>query len=210
MSIAALYNSLPDLKFANDAFIDRDVMFGKLAPLLAAYQFQFGLCLVHAHCALNEGEAMVASGNISRPVRGGPRYPERWLSDGTAYEFNQEPTIVPPPELIRDFQAIVGKDTVLGLYYSGDVQGGKIWLEHTEGRDNVVELVDRDREITPILRSSATRFSIYHLVEISSHVETGWLPGTDAPLTMTCAIVCVGTEEDHTKPHQKVDPILPS
>ncbi|CAE6481629.1 unnamed protein product [Rhizoctonia solani] len=185
MSLATLYNSLPGLEDASNAFKDRDVMFAKLAPLLAAYQLQFGVCLVHAHCALEEGEAMVANGTISRPVRGGPQYPERWLADGTPYEFNQEPTKAPPVELIRDFHAIVGKDTTLGLFYENNPPDGKVWLEYTRGRENIVELVDKDT--------------------LPNHFETGWIPGTDGPLKMTCSMVCVGTEEDHVKVHQTVD-----
>ncbi|EUC56149.1 hypothetical protein RSOL_163380 [Rhizoctonia solani AG-3 Rhs1AP] len=170
MSLATLYNSLPCVEDASDAFKDRDAMFAKLAPLLAAYQLQFGVCLVHAHCAIEEGEAMVAKGNISRPMRDVPQHPERWLADGTPYEFSQEPTKTPPAELVRDFQAIVGKDTTLGLFYSNNPPDGKVWLEHTEGRDNIVELVDKDK--------------------MPNHLETGWIPGVDDPLMMACTIIC--------------------
>ncbi|CAE6395653.1 unnamed protein product [Rhizoctonia solani] len=170
MSLTTLYNSLPSVEDVSNAFKDRDEMFAKLAPLLAAYQLQFGVCLVHAHCALEEGEAMVANGTISRPVRGGPQYPERWLADGTPYEFNQEPTKEPPAELIRDFELIVGKDRTLGLFYQNSPPEGQVWLEHTKGRDNIVKLVNKD--------------------ELPSHLETGWVPGADAPLTMACTTVC--------------------
>ncbi|CAE6442725.1 unnamed protein product [Rhizoctonia solani] len=173
MSLATIYNSLPSVEFASDAFKDRDATFAKLAPLLATYDFQFGVCLVHRHCEIEDGEAMVADGNVSRPVRGGPQYPERWLPDGTPYEFNQEPTKSPPAELVRDFQTIVGKDALLGLYYSGDnheeapVPVGKTWFERTQGRDNIMELVDSDN--------------------LPEHIETGWIPGAPAPVTMTCS-----------------------
>ncbi|CUA67188.1 hypothetical protein RSOLAG22IIIB_13298 [Rhizoctonia solani] len=181
MSLATLYNSLPSVADASDAFKDRDEMFAKLAPLLAAYQLQFGVCLVHGHCALEEGEAMVANGNISRPVRGGPQYPERWLADGTPYEFNQEPTSAPPAELIRDFQAIVGKDSSLGLFYQNNPPDGKTWVERTEGRENIVELIDNDK--------------------LPKHLETGWTPGTDGPVTMVCRIICRQIDKGHIKVH---------
>ncbi|CAE7101776.1 unnamed protein product [Rhizoctonia solani] len=175
MSLATIYKSLPSIQTASDAFNDRDAIFAKLAPLFAAYHFQFGLCLVHAHCYIKEGEAMVANGTISRPVRGGPQYPERWLADGTPYEFNQEPTKVPPPELFRDFQAIVGKDLPLGVYYTGGNEGalpaGKVWIEHTEGRNNIAEHLDAEKA---------------HL-----HLETAWVPGTDGPVKMVCNWFCV-------------------
>ncbi|CUA67874.1 hypothetical protein RSOLAG22IIIB_07566 [Rhizoctonia solani] len=187
MSLAEVYNSLPTVGAANAAFTDREAVFAKLAPLFAAYQFQFGVCLVHAHCKLQEGEAMVADGNVTRPVFDGPRYPERWLADGTPYEFTREPTETPPPELIRDFQAIVGKDALLGLFHASRDQNGKtapdgkVWIEHTEGRDNIVELIDRN--------------------EMAKHMETAWIPGTDSPVTMACHSVCAGTQEDHVNRH---------
>ncbi|CAE6395772.1 unnamed protein product [Rhizoctonia solani] len=190
MSLAEVYNTLPTIGAANDAFTDREAMFAKLAPLLAAYQFQFGICLVHAHCTIKEGEAMVADGNITRPTRDGPQYPERWLADGTPYEFTREPTQVPPPELVRDFQAIVGKDTVLGLFHpSRDHDGkvapdGKVWIEHTEGRKNIVELIDKD--------------------QMSRHMETAWIPGTDSPVTMVCHWICVkDPQAGHVADHRK-------
>ncbi|CAE6481351.1 unnamed protein product [Rhizoctonia solani] len=218
MSLAEVYNSLPTVGAANAAFTDREVMFAKLAPLFAAYQFQFGVCLVHAHCKLQEGEAMVADGNVTRPVFDGPRYPERWLADGTPYEFTREPTETPPPELIREFQNIVGKDTLLGLFHASRDQNGKttpdgkVWIEHTEGRDNIVELIDRNgtngqaygNGLDPRNGFSHNDDLLYGL-QMAKHMETAWIPGTDSPITMTCSMVCVGTEEDHVSVHQKVD-----
>ncbi|KEP47739.1 hypothetical protein V565_145570 [Rhizoctonia solani 123E] len=187
MSLAKIYNSLPTIDAANSTFTGREVMFAKLAPLFAAYQFQFGACLVHAHCTIQEGEAMVAQGNVSRPLRGGPQHPERWLADGTPYEFSQEPTKAPPPGLIRDFQAVVGKGTVIGIFYHSEnhdekaVPDGKCWIEHTEGRENIMELVDKDK--------------------LPRHMETAWVPGTDDPLKMVCLVVCMEGSEGHTPAH---------
>jgi hypothetical protein len=96
---------------------------------------------------------MVAEGNKSRPVRDGPRYPDRWLADGTPYEFSAESTQVPPTELFQHFQEIVGEPTVLGLFYAGGLnegQGvppGKKLLEWTEERCNFVKLVDETGQL---------------------------------------------------------------
>lgn len=38
---------------------------------------QFGVCLVHRHCDLQEGEMMVATGNFSQPAKDVQCYPEK-------------------------------------------------------------------------------------------------------------------------------------
>lgn len=148
MSVAALYNSIITVEEADCRFKNREVVFSKLAPLLAAYQQQFGVCLVHTHCTLEEGQTMVAEGNITSPVDDGLYYPERWLADGTPFEYSSQPTKIPPPELFEQFQEITREIGVLGLFYAGNLNGGqpippgKILLERTEGQHNIVELVD--------------------------------------------------------------------
>jgi hypothetical protein len=176
--VAALYNSLPTLERADAGFTNRPKVFSDLAPLLAGYDNQFGVCLVHAHCTLSEGERMVSRGNVSEPVSGGgPAYPERWLADGTAYEFSATPTPVPSPELVSEFKRVVGPFAdVLGLFYAGDVLPGVVKLERTEGRRNITEDMD-DVD--------------------NAHIETGWRLGTEHPVAMKCAVQCVFDPQNH-------------
>ena len=103
-TVAALYNSLPSVDDADKKFINRDQIFSKIAPLLAAYDNKFGLCLVHRHCSLEDGEIMVATGNVTQPERNVECYPERWLATGEPYEFNRTPRPSPPRELFEEFQ----------------------------------------------------------------------------------------------------------
>ncbi|CUA68022.1 putative protein R338 [Acanthamoeba polyphaga mimivirus] [Rhizoctonia solani] len=86
-----------------------------------------------------------------------------------------------PAELIRDFQAIVGKDSSLGLFYQNSPPDGKTWVERTEGRENIVELIDNDK--------------------LPKHLETGWSPGTDGPVKMVCSIICRQIDTGHIKVH---------
>ncbi|KDR85789.1 hypothetical protein GALMADRAFT_150186 [Galerina marginata CBS 339.88] len=175
-----MYNSLPTLGDADDRFFQRDVVFEKLAPLLSNYNNQFGVCLIHSHCELKEGEKMVQRGNICQPEESNtdPHYPIRWLDNGIPYEFTTETTPSPPAQLIADFKSIVGDIGVLGLYFAGMSAG--IELERTEGRKNITMVVP---DIAP------------------GNVETAWLPGTKDPVQMACIIVCEATPTRRAQAH---------
>jgi hypothetical protein len=163
-SITTLYNSLPDVEEADDKFVNRAPIFSKLAQLLTEYDYKFGVCLVHGHCKLEEGEVMIADGLVSQPQRAETFYPERWLASGTPYEFNKEPTVSPPPELFERFRRIVDGIDVLGLYYAGKMEPSKIYKERTEGRANLATLTTEVGQ---------------------DNIQTGWLPGKIQPVT-TC------------------------
>lgn len=150
--VASLYNSLPTLGEADEQFVNREVMLRALAALLAQYKYAFGLCLVHAHCKLAEGEFMLAKGNISQPklIEHAPTYyPERWLSTGEPYEFTVRVTEKPPTELIDEFQRIVEDAKladILGLYHIDGGKGAPAIIEWTEGRKNLTrEITDDDK-----------------------------------------------------------------
>ncbi|KAL6301654.1 hypothetical protein BKA93DRAFT_828130 [Sparassis latifolia] len=192
-TLATLYNNLPTLGEADDKFVDRVNVFAKVGPLLAKYDNRFGLCLVHAHCSLTDGETMVAEGNVSEPVKDASCYPERWLATGEAYEFNKECTEVPPAALFDEFRSVVGDMiAVLGLYHVGNVTPGTVLLEHTEGRKNIVEAVD------------------VGMGDTKDIVQTGWLPDAKDPVTMACMIICdsrttrIGVKHKDTKSHLRV------
>jgi hypothetical protein len=183
--VVSLYNSLPTIKEANKNFVDRTQLFSKLAPLLAAYEYKFGVCLVHAHCKLEEGEKMVASGHVSEPQKDLQCYPERWLASGDPYEFTTEPTATPPAELFAEFKAVVGSIGLLGLYAAGNNPRSEILQEWTEGRKNITRVVTAT-EIGP------------------GDIETGWLPGTADPTTMRCVARCEERNTDHNHEHDEI------
>jgi hypothetical protein len=184
-TVVALYNDLPLVEDADRKFVDRPQIFSKLAPLFAAYDNQFGACLVHAHCKLEDGEMMVASGNVSQPKRNTQCYPERWLGSGEPYEFNSRPTISPPPDLLCKFKSIVDGIDVLGIYFAGDIQSSGILLEWTEGRTNLTKIVTETIDLP--------------------FIETAWIPGKGpSPVTMMCIIGCVAAVNGtHTAGHWK-------
>lgn len=175
--VAQLYNTLPTLGEANEKFVEREATFKLLAALLAEYRNVFGLCLVHAHCKLTEGEIMLAKRNVSQPEKLANAeiyYPERWLSDGKPYEFTVRRTKAPPHALIDKFQHVtkdVGLHEVLGLYH---IDGGKhspVIIEWTEGRKNLTrELTEEDKSAEP--------------------VQTAWDFARGDPVTMACTIYC--------------------
>ena len=174
-TISALYNTLPSLEEAEKRFVEREKIFATVKSLLATYENAFGLCLVHAHCTLAEDEIMLAMDNISQPENVSSLkecYPERWLSNGVAYEFTTKPTISPPADLIKAFNDCTSHIGVLGLYYVNDQHKGKI-IEYSEGRKNILY-----------------QSTVADEARAANHTETAWNLGKDDPVTMDCVIVC--------------------
>lgn len=142
-SYVDMYNDLPSITEADKRFTDRSATFAKLAPLLSRYGHQFGVCLVHAHCVLEPGEMMVGTGDVCQPIKtntGTNYYAERWLSNGSPYEFTTSPTFYPPADLVAEFERIVSDIGVLGLYFAG-ASDDNLRSERTEGRKNITSVV---------------------------------------------------------------------
>jgi hypothetical protein len=57
----------PVIEEADERFTSWQATFTKLAPILAEFNHQFGVCLVHAHCELKQGKKKIAKGNITQP-----------------------------------------------------------------------------------------------------------------------------------------------
>jgi hypothetical protein len=138
------YNELRLLGTASSEFTERDAIFEKAAALLAKYDYKWGVCLVHRHCSLADGEVMLTNSNVTEPVYvtdTGLAHPERWLSTGQPYEFTTRATEHPPAALFDEFRAIAGDAAdLLGLYYV-DLGKANTWqVERTEGRKNIVEI----------------------------------------------------------------------
>jgi hypothetical protein len=121
--ISHLYNTLPTLGHADAQFVEREPVFAQLAELLAQYNNLFGICLVHSHCKLDDTEIMLAKGNVSEPERLANIecfYPERWLANGTPYEFTTRQTEEPPRDLVNRFLGITRQfhlQDILGFYH---------------------------------------------------------------------------------------------
>ncbi|KAK0707788.1 hypothetical protein B0H67DRAFT_671321 [Lasiosphaeris hirsuta] len=68
-AVAQIYNTLPTLGDANARFVDREPTLRELADLLAQYGNIFGICLVHSHCKLADGEICSPKGTFPSPNR---------------------------------------------------------------------------------------------------------------------------------------------
>ncbi|EJD39385.1 hypothetical protein AURDEDRAFT_139316 [Auricularia subglabra TFB-10046 SS5] len=170
-AVFEVYNQLPTLETAEETFTSREKTMDAVRVLLGTYGHEFGLCLVHAHCLLVEGEIMLSRGNVSEPepVSGlAEFFPERWLASGEPYEFTTRPTTSPPAALLAAFKDIVGDCGVLGLYHVDQERDGK-WIEHTEGRKNILELC-----------------TDAHAGPGSTHTVTAWDFGSFDPVTLAC------------------------
>lgn len=89
---------------------------------------------------------MVSRGPVSEPKQpkdSGQYYPERWMSDGSAYEFTTRKTDQPPQDLVTDFHRItksVNLQGTLGLYHieadrdAPPVTGDEGSLSRAEGK----------------------------------------------------------------------------
>lgn len=142
---ASTYNELGWLATANSDFTERDAILDQAAKLLAKYEHKWGICLVHRHCSLEEGEIMLATDNVTEPtVPDGTDvlYAERWLSSGQAYEYTTRVTEQPPVALFEALRAIAGgMSAVLGIYHVPPGEDGLWQVEYTKGRKNIVEIV---------------------------------------------------------------------
>jgi hypothetical protein len=175
--VAHLYNTLPTLGYADTQFVEREPVFKQLAELLAKHNNVFGICLVHSHCKLDDTEIMLAKGDVSEPEKLAnveQFYPERWLANGTPYEFTTRQTEKPPQDLINTFLQITREfnlQDILGFYH---IEGGKdapAIIEWTEGRKNLTRILqEEDKSVEP--------------------VQTAWDFGRGDPVTMACTIVC--------------------
>ena len=162
-----LYNNLPSLQEAQARFHNRQEIFEKLSPLLTRFSNKYGVCLVHRHCILDEGEKMVATGNVTQPQRDIEVHPLRWLATGEPFEFTTDVTEPPPRELLESFQQIVGNQNILGLFYvhERDRTGG-VLAERTEGRKNIVQIIPQPN---------------------SNSIVTGWINGQNGLVALlTC------------------------
>ncbi|KAJ3876951.1 hypothetical protein F5051DRAFT_20871 [Lentinula edodes] len=179
---ASLYNALPSLGDADSTLAKtRTSVLAELGTLLLKYKGVWGVCLVHSHCTLLQGEAMVAEGNYCQPKMvdrvASPLFPGQWLSDGRPFEYTTEKTETPPQEIFKQLQDIApDMQGVIGLYYAGDnrsVSRESVLLEHTEGRTNITK---------NILRADLT----------DSEIQTAWIPDSDGgmPIQMVCTQMC--------------------
>ncbi|QLI72041.1 uncharacterized protein G6M90_00g080960 [Metarhizium brunneum] len=175
--VAHLYNALPTLGHADDQFVNRNPVFAQLAELLAKYDNAYGICLVHSHCKLADGEITLAKGDISEPVQIAlieQHYPERWLANGTPYEFSTLKTDDPPQDLVKEFYRITqgfGLQNILGFYHIQGSQDAPAIIEWTEGRKNLTRVMTEEDES-------------------AQQVQTAWNFGRGSPITMACTIVC--------------------
>ncbi|KAI0398652.1 hypothetical protein F4802DRAFT_611455 [Xylaria palmicola] len=173
-SISRLYNTLPSLEEANEKFVNREQIFDTLSNLLSQYKNSFGICLIHSHCTLDEGEIMLETDGTSQPVLASEApayYPGRWLPSGVPFEFTTEPTQAPPPDLINAFSALTQGVGVLGLYCTDSFRESEPRLEWTESRRNMTRrLTEED--------------------EKASTIETQWNLGRGDPVTMACMLYC--------------------
>jgi len=77
---------------------------------------------------------MLAINNISQLTSdSGSYYPDRWLPDGTPFEFRR------PPRTHCRVRRHCGISGVLGLFYAGYIVTGEMLLRRTEGRVNLTE-----------------------------------------------------------------------
>jgi hypothetical protein len=187
-----LYNALPSLMDADKAFVNSKQVLSALVPLFAPYSGKYGVCLLHRHCTLEDGEIMVATGNVSQPEKLGEQheqcYPERWLATGEPYEFTYTRTDPPPPSLFVSFEKAIRdmpgvSPTTLGIFavqVDDHLDEGGIYVERTEGRKSIVEW---EKEFSEDLRDKVK--------------ETGWAVredtnGLEAVAAMMACITCWG------------------
>ncbi|WWC71084.1 uncharacterized protein I206_105037 [Kwoniella pini CBS 10737] len=185
------YHSLPDLDHAllSISKINFETLLDKVSTLLAPYGDKYGLSLLHRHFSLEEGEIMVESGNIMKPIIPAKEvklYEKRWDRNGKPYEYSTEQQEPVPSELLKDFRKIVPEFTSLGIYSRKGDDETIQWMEYTDvdDRTHINRPRNKDSEDAP---------------------QTAWYSKDGAPLTRGCGGTCVkntlrsGKVRSHTK-----------
>jgi hypothetical protein len=187
------YNGLPSIEDADTAFVDRNNIFTKLAPLFAREEYRgvYDVCLIHHHFDLKPGERMVSHGSISLPTLSSQEsqddpliIPERWTAYGDPFEFRkvksgEEFAPPPPASLLEEFRQCVGDQaSILGICLAeGRLPEGHVYWETTNdhvARSHVLEIKER-----------------VDLADCRSLFETCWRPESDGTrIVMTCCAVC--------------------
>lgn len=183
------YNTLLSISDADSAFLDRETLFSKLAPIFSEYRGVYEVCLVHHHFDLEPGEKMVSYGSISLPTPSPSSednliIPERWTADGQPFEFckiNSEDERVPPPpaSLFEEFRRCIGAlGAPLGICLAGERLGeGQVYWETTAdqvARSHVLEVKNRAE-----------------LSDCKDFFETCWRPESNGTKTvMACCVLC--------------------
>lgn len=143
------------------------------------------MCLVHRHCDLEDDEIMVAEGNVTQPERihrnshtglvdglvvvalrtGGKRiaYPGSWDISGQPFEYTLDLTPPLPSQLLERFKETVEPaaiaEGVLGICHIPEADSGALFVEHTEGRKNILEIPAAETKI-PADSSISTNWSM--------------------------------------------------
>ena len=182
------YNALPTLFEANKRFSHRSETFNALNKLLSTYQNSWGVCLVHAHCKLTEGEIMLAGDdNFTQPVKvldASTCHPSCWLPSGEPFEFTTHATEVSPEKLVNEFQSLTKDVGVLGLFYAktskANAKDGAL-VEWTEGRSNLVRPLEAN--------------------DLALAIETAWILADCGAVPMTCKLYCITETTDRGGSH---------
>ncbi|KAL1413844.1 hypothetical protein Q8F55_001628 [Vanrija albida] len=153
-TLAAYYSALPTVDQAHESLsrVQFDAIKSKVGKLLLPYGDAFGMCLVHHHFDLFEGEVMAeGKDGVCKPhlkSSGETFYPKRYDRNGKAYEFSTLAQEGIPDMLFEAFRAIVPEEAHLGLYSrQGDDEDADV-VEVTSGGDKerVHRLVPRAPE----------------------------------------------------------------
>ena len=158
------YNQLPSIAEANYRFNKQLALasltdlefFTELVPLFSSERNESGPsyspCVIHRHFDLENGERMVANGNISQPSKDtSPNIvPECWLStqDEIEHRYVDDPSSIPPPpsaDFFSKFNAILRKYNIddIGICYSPPpLKPEHIYLETLE-HDSRLQIINQ-------------------------------------------------------------------
>jgi hypothetical protein len=173
-----IYNSLDFPETANENFRPhKRILFDpELISLFKRYR-QYGVCLVHRHYDIKTGELVVTNDDKTQPLpeENGPYYPERWLPNGTAYEFNTKrgegrgDSIKLDETLLKEFQGILkrydGLDSLGIFFVYSELKPDRVMREETD----VIARLSETKEVD--LGDN-----------VQGSIETNWTPGSSAAL----------------------------
>lgn len=161
-----IYNNLPSIEDAYDKYKKSNIDLDYIKSIFYKHgvENKYGFCLLHKHYEINNNEIVVQEKNddkfISSPkMKSNNYYP-------SSFRYNTKGNIIPheyvdyPTEEIVEYEFIKELfnhfGSILGLFIINEDDNDKFYIEHTEGKNNI---------LTPCKKEYL----------IDNHIPTNWV-----------------------------------
>lgn len=210
---SSVYNSLPSVEESHSLFVDRARHLSALGCMFVRHKVhdRLGICLLHNHYGISDDEVVLQEGLVTSPYKDckieecNPTTIKLFGKNDThGLEFSKKTDAVNiAEEFLEDLYAYLSSnnlDDILGLTVRD--KKGAYYLEHTEGRNNILTEITREEAQKP-----------------GSNIQTNWLfdsspedrcaSGSVCQITTSCSTLCVsnaGKAHKKSNHEQRIGP----